>query len=149
VLLGTFKADMKWGLGLGAVAGTGVILGASYMLWMVQRVFFGRVTHQENLVLKDLNRREILAAVPFLALILVMGLYPQPVLDVLNHSTNRFVARVKVGAQGATADERQERVFVRQLPTEPIAQRGPADAFPPSVVPRPGPFPVPVRPVTP
>jgi NADH-quinone oxidoreductase subunit M len=148
VLLGTFKANMKWGLGLGVVAGTGVILGASYMLWMVQRVFFGRVTHQENLVLKDLGRREVLAAVPFLALIVVMGLYPQPVLDVLNHSTTRFIARVNVGAEGSAPDERRERVFVRRLP-EPIAQRAPVESFPPSVAPRPGPFPVPVRPVTP
>ena len=128
VLLGTFKSDIEWGLGLGAVAGTGVILGASYMLWMVQRVFFGRVTHQENLGLKDLGFREIAAAVPFVLLIVVMGLAPQPVLDVLNHSTARFVARAKVGTS-ETEDERRVRVRVRTLPA-PLAQRGPTEARP-------------------
>jgi NADH-quinone oxidoreductase subunit M len=99
------------------------------MLWMVQRVFFGRVTHQENLALSDLNRREILAAVPFVLLILVMGLMPQPVLDVLNHSTGRFVARVNVGSSASPEDTRRLRVFVRRLP-QPVAQLTPAPSPP-------------------
>ena len=131
VLLGTFKSDLKWGLGLGAVAGTGVILGASYMLWMVQKVFFGRVTHQENLALHDLNRREVLAAVPFIVLIVVMGLAPQPILNVLNHSTTRYVARTKLGAPASSEDDRRLKVYVRNLP-EPLAQRAPTDGASPT-----------------
>lgn len=134
VLLGTFKSNLKWGLVLGVVATSGVILGASYMLWMVQRVFFGRVTHQENLGLQDLNRREVLAAVPFIVLIVVMGLMPQPVLDVLNHSTPRFVSRASVGSGDGAVDERRLRVYVRTLP-EPLAQRAPVA---PGEPPRPG-----------
>ena len=53
VLLGTFKSNLP--LWFGVIAGTGVILGAAYMLWMVQKVFFGQVTHQENLGLQDLG----------------------------------------------------------------------------------------------
>jgi NADH-quinone oxidoreductase subunit M len=121
VLLGTFRSNLQGGLFLGVAATTGVVLGATYMLFMVQKVFFGPVTQSENLQLQDLGRRELFAAVPFLVLIAVMGLRPQPVLDVLNHSTARFLARTQVGqGQVNREDERRLRVYVRQLP--PLAQ---------------------------
>jgi NADH-quinone oxidoreductase subunit M len=126
VLLGTFKSNLAWSLPLGVAAATGVVLGASYMLLMVQKVFFGRVTHQENLTLKDLGFRELAAAVPFLVLIAAMGLKPQPVLDVLNHSTARFLARTQVGQGRSGIDEARLRVYVRQLPVQPVAQLAPA-----------------------
>lgn len=117
VLLGTFKSNLP--LVFGVLATTGVILGAAYMLWMVQKVFFGTVTHQENLGLKDLNRREILAAVPLLILIAVMGLRPQPFLDMLNPSTERFIARAQYAsgkAVDASLEDMKVRVKVMQLP---------------------------------
>ena len=79
VLLGTFKGSLP--LAFGVLAATGVILGAVYMLWMVQRVFFGQVTHRENLHLKDLTWRELATVLPFVVLVLVMGLIPQPFLE--------------------------------------------------------------------
>jgi NADH-quinone oxidoreductase subunit M len=115
VLLGTFKSNLP--LVFGILATTCVILGAAYMLWMVQKVFFGQVTHQENLGLLDLNKRELAAAIPFLLLIVVMGLKPQPVLDVLNTSTARFVARAKFGSGDDQVDERRVKVYVRPLPS--------------------------------
>ncbi len=117
VLLGTFKSNLP--MVFGVLATTGVILGAAYMLWMVQKVFFGTVTHQENLGLKDLNRREILAAVPLLILIAVMGLRPQPFLDMLNPSTERFIARAQYAsgkAVDASLEDMKVRVKVMQLP---------------------------------
>ncbi len=114
VLLGTFKSNLP--LSLGVLATTCVILGAAYMLWMVQKVFFGQVTHPENLHLKDLSRRELLTALPFLALIVVMGLRPQPFLDVLNTSSDRFVARARFASGAGPADEAKVRVNVRQFP---------------------------------
>ena len=117
VLLGTFKSNLPMVFGIAAT--TGVILGAAYMLWMVQKVFFGTVTHQENLGLKDLNRREILAAVPLLILIVVMGLRPQPFLDMLNPSTERFIARAQYAsgkAVDASLEDMKVRVKVMQLP---------------------------------
>ncbi|MDP1914756.1 MAG: NADH-quinone oxidoreductase subunit M [Myxococcales bacterium] len=117
VLLGTFKSNLPMVFGIAAT--TGVILGAAYMLWMVQKVFFGTVTHQENLGLKDLNRREILAAVPLLILIAVMGLRPQPFLDMLNPSTERFIARAQYAsgkAVDASLEDMKVRVKVMQLP---------------------------------
>lgn len=140
VLLGTFKSNLPtW---LAVVATTAVILGAAYMLWMVQKVFFGQVTHQENLALKDLGRREVLAALPFIALIAVMGLRPQPFLDVLNHSTERYIARAKYASGEGPSDDSKVRVVVRALPKDAVA-----DARPGAPPPAPTPVPMPARPL--
>ncbi|MBL8937615.1 MAG: NADH-quinone oxidoreductase subunit M [Archangium sp.] len=130
VLLGTFKSNLP--MVIGVLATTCVILGAAYMLWMVQKVFFGTVTHQENLGLKDLNRREIIAAIPLLALIAIMGLRPQPFLDMLNPSTERFLARAQYasGKLDATTEDSKVRVMVRQLPAK-VAVADAAPAQPP------------------
>jgi NADH-quinone oxidoreductase subunit M len=131
VLLGTFKSNLP--LSIGVLAATAVVLGAAYMLWMVQKVFFGTVTHQENLGLKDLNRREIIAAIPLLVLIAVMGLRPQPVLDMLNPSTARFLARANYasGKADASTEDSKVRVVVRQLPPKAVV----ADAAVPRFMP--------------
>jgi NADH-quinone oxidoreductase subunit M len=63
------------------LAGTGVIWAAVYMLWMLQRVVFGTTTSEVNARLSDLNAREIGLMLPLLALMLFMGVYPQPFLS--------------------------------------------------------------------
>jgi NADH-quinone oxidoreductase subunit M len=63
------------------LAGTGVIWAAVYMLWMLQRVVFGTTTSAENAGLLDLNPRELGLVLPLLALMLFMGVYPQPFLN--------------------------------------------------------------------
>lgn len=63
------------------LAGTGVIWAAVYMLWMLQRVVFGTETSEVNARLSDLNAREIGLMLPLLALMLFMGVYPQPFLN--------------------------------------------------------------------
>ena len=63
------------------LAATGVIWAAVYMLWMLQRVVFGKVTNSENSRLKDLNAREIGLLIPLLFLMLFMGVYPRVFLD--------------------------------------------------------------------
>ena len=77
ILLGAFAVTPGWT----AAAATGMILGAIYMLWMFRRVIFGPLTNPENQKLKDLNGREILILAPVMALIIVMGVYPQPFLE--------------------------------------------------------------------
>jgi NADH-quinone oxidoreductase subunit M len=62
-------------------AGTGVIWAAVYMLWMLQRVVFGKVTNPENANLNDLNLREAGLILPLMLLMLFMGVYPRPFLD--------------------------------------------------------------------
>ena len=63
------------------LAATGVIWAAVYMLWMLQRVLFGRVTNEKNSHLTDLNWRELGLLLPLLALMIYMGVYPRPFLD--------------------------------------------------------------------
>jgi len=62
-------------------AGTGVIFAAVYLLWLVQRVFFGKITNAKNKVLSDLSWREIGLIVPLVILMVFMGVYPRPFLD--------------------------------------------------------------------
>ena len=72
VLSGTFRTSALYGV-LGA---TGVIWSACYLLWMYQRVFFGKVTHEINEVLPDLDLRERITLWPTAAAALVMGVAP-------------------------------------------------------------------------
>jgi NADH-quinone oxidoreductase subunit M len=110
------------------LATLGVILGAAYMLWMVQKVFFGPLTHRENQHLSDLSLREFATVAPFLVLVLVMGLMPQPFLDRLNPSSERFVTRAHVGIPGSQVQPSDVRMTVIGLPpssgvaTAPTAQ---------------------------
>lgn len=71
------------------IAGTGVIFAAVYLLWMVQRVFFGKVTNPKNKGLLDLNWRELGLIAPLLFLMVFMGVYPAPF---LNRSKESVVA---------------------------------------------------------
>ena len=117
VLLGAFKAS-NYSVYFGVGGAVGVILGATYMLWMVQRVFFGPLTQAPNLKLKDLSWREGLTALPFLILVLVMGVMPQPFLDVLRPSSDRFVARanmVTLAGVGNVAEDQKLRMEVKPL----------------------------------
>ncbi|HYE15322.1 MAG TPA: NADH-quinone oxidoreductase subunit M [Pyrinomonadaceae bacterium] len=76
------------------IAATGVIWAAVYMLWMLQRVLFGRVTRPENRRLADLNWREIGLMLPLLALMLYMGVYPRPFLERSRLSVEQVRSRV-------------------------------------------------------
>ena len=128
VLLGAFKSKLP--LMFGVLAGTAVILGAAYMLWMVQRVFFGPLANPENQGLKDLNKRELVTAIPFVALVLVMGLKPQPFLDVLEPSTHRYVARALWASDEKHLDEGAVRVQVRSNPANGPLALSPTVALP-------------------
>ena len=120
VLLGTFKST-HLSMWLGVLAATGVILGAAYMLWMVQRVFFGPLVQVENARLRDVNGRELAIALPFVVMVLVMGVLPGFFLDRLETSTQRYVARAQVGLDVQQRDE-DTRVTVLPLPTpSPVA----------------------------
>jgi len=119
VLLGTFKSSL--GIAFGALATLGVILGAAYMLWMVQKVFFGPLTHRENQGLTDLSLREFATVAPFLVLVLVMGLMPQPFLDRINPSTERFIQRAELGFPGSQVRPGDVQISVMGLPPAGLA----------------------------
>jgi len=118
VLLGSFKSSLP--LTLSVLATTAVILGAAYMLWMVQRVFFGPISHRENRSLLDLNGREIATALPFVLLVLAMGLLPQPFLDRLAPSSSRFVARASLGSPQANISDEAVQMVVQPLPLQNV-----------------------------
>jgi NADH-quinone oxidoreductase subunit M len=90
-LAGAFQARPLWA-GFGAI---GVILGAAYMLWLYQRVFFGQVANEANRDLADLNRREAWQFAPLIFLIFWIGIYPKPVLSYIQPQTNTVVAQVQ------------------------------------------------------
>jgi NADH-quinone oxidoreductase subunit M len=80
------------------------------MLWMLQRVVFGPVTHEENARLRDLNSREIGLILPLVLLMLFMGVYPRVFLDRSKASVEAVRARVATPQAGgsfeAMADQR-------------------------------------------
>ncbi|MDQ5843921.1 MAG: NADH-quinone oxidoreductase subunit M [Acidobacteriota bacterium] len=94
------------------LAATGVIWAAVYMLWMLQRVVFGKVTRPENEKLTDLNAREIGLLIPLLVLMLFMGVYPRPFLDRSKASIDVIRARVvapPTGGSFASAEPVEKR----------------------------------------
>jgi NADH-quinone oxidoreductase subunit M len=100
------------------IAATGVIWAAVYMLWMVQRVVFGKITKPENAALSDLNAREVGLLVPLLVLMLFMGVYPRPFLDRSKGAIEEIRARVAAPTGGTFASVDAERKHVRTNPNE-------------------------------
>jgi NADH-quinone oxidoreductase subunit M len=92
ILLGAFK-EARWFAILGA---TGVVLGAVYMLWMVQRVFFGPLVRDANRTLQDLTRREFGVLLPLLILIVVLGVYPRPILERMHGAVDDLLTHVEL-----------------------------------------------------
>ncbi len=76
ILLGTFKSSWNHAWIYTAFAASGVILGAVYMLWMYQRVFFNTEPSDENKKLEDLKTREVAYLIPLVIMIFWIGLYP-------------------------------------------------------------------------
>ncbi len=93
ILLGAFKVNKV----AAVIAATGVILGAVYMLWMVQRVFYGEITNPKNKFLKDLNVREVVYLLPLVFLIFWIGLFPNFFLKKMHTSVDHFISQVKIG----------------------------------------------------
>ena len=84
------------------LAATGVIWAAVYMLWMLQRVVFGKITNPENAELSDLNNRELGLLLPLLVLMLFMGVYPRVFLDRSKASVETIRARVSTSPAGGS-----------------------------------------------
>jgi NADH-quinone oxidoreductase subunit M len=97
ILLGTWKVS-TW---TAVVAGTGVIFGAVYMLWMFQRVMFGPLTNPENQKLNDLGLREVIVILPLLYAAIWMGVQPNYFFRKMEVSVGRFVRTVSQKAMGA------------------------------------------------
>jgi NADH-quinone oxidoreductase subunit M len=82
---------------------SGIVLGAAYLLWLYQRVFWGKLTNEENAQLQDLNGRELATLVPLVALCFWIGVYPKPVLEFLHGPAARIAAIVQPAKYGPSA----------------------------------------------
>ena len=91
ILQGAYAANPVWAYW----AVSGVVLGAAYLLWLYQRVFWGKITHEENRQLADLNGRELATLLPLVALCFWIGIYPKPVLAFLHLPLARLADTVQ------------------------------------------------------
>jgi NADH-quinone oxidoreductase subunit M len=92
VILASFKANVWYAF----LAGTTLVLGAAYTLWLVKRVIFGDVANDKVAALKDLNGREFLVLGVLAAAVLLFGLWPAPLLDVMRASTQHLAQQLLV-----------------------------------------------------
>jgi NADH-quinone oxidoreductase subunit M len=99
ILQGAFIANIWWAV----VAGSGVVLGAAYMLWLYQRTMFGKVENPKNEKLLDMNLREIATFVPLIILAVWIGIYPSPFLRILSPTVNTVIARLNPAYPAAAA----------------------------------------------
>ena len=90
VILGAVKFDF-W---IGLIAGTTLIFGAAYSLWMYKRVVFGEVANRHVAALADVNGREFLILLLLAAAVMWMGLYPKPVTDLMDASVANLLKHV-------------------------------------------------------
>jgi NADH-quinone oxidoreductase subunit M len=81
-----------------ALATTGVIVAAAYLLTALQRVIFNPLTHEDNRKLTDLTARELIVLVPLVVAILWIGIYPKPFLQRMEPSARQFIELVRPGA---------------------------------------------------
>jgi NADH-quinone oxidoreductase subunit M len=94
VLLGTFKFNPPGGPGglfWGPLAAIGVILAAVYLLWMFQRVMYGTLREAYR-SLPDLSPLEVVCAVPLLVMTVLLGVFPQPAIAIIEPSVRRILA---------------------------------------------------------
>jgi NADH-quinone oxidoreductase subunit M len=95
ILMGVFPVNGVWT----AVAATGIVLGAGYMLWLYQRMMFGKLDNPANESLKDLSLRELAVFLPLLLLAFGIGLYPKPFLAVLDKPVAAIIRVVNPGLE--------------------------------------------------
>jgi len=116
ILQAAFLANRLWAYW----AVWGVVLGAAYLLWLYQRVFWGKLTNEENRQLKDLSVRELATLVPLAVLCFWIGLYPKPFLEFLHTPAARIAEAIQPGEfapKAAHAPAAPEAV-----PVTPIAE---------------------------
>ncbi|MGY8791006.1 MAG: hypothetical protein ACKVKR_12150, partial [Pseudomonadales bacterium] len=72
----------------------GIVLGAAYMLWMLQRVAFGQPRSEAASKLTDLNLREMFTVMPLAIAVVAIGVYPGPLLEAMDSSVTYVVERL-------------------------------------------------------
>jgi NADH-quinone oxidoreductase subunit M len=90
ILQAAFMANPYWA----AWAVPGVVLAAAYLLWLYQRVFFGKVENPKNEKLLDLSPRELATFLPLVAVAFWIGLYPKPFFQILDQPVTALVQQI-------------------------------------------------------
>ncbi|HJR07322.1 MAG TPA: NADH-quinone oxidoreductase subunit M [Pyrinomonadaceae bacterium] len=109
IMLGMWTSpalSQTWSRVVTMLAATGVIWAAVYMLWMLQRVLFGRVKNEKNKRLTDLNWRELGLLLPLLLLMIYMGVYPRPFLNRSRAAVELVRSRVVATESGGVIAEK-------------------------------------------
>ena len=117
ILVGAFGSDVLASPLLVALATTGVILAAVYLLWMLSRMFFGPLTDEANRKMKDLSVRELIVLIPMALLMIILGLMPQPFLKVSEPAAERLletIDRKRAIAEGESMEDRIMEEYRRQ-----------------------------------
>jgi NADH-quinone oxidoreductase subunit M len=107
VLVGAFQVN-TW---VSLLTATGVILGATYMLYLYRRVVYGELTKDDVKAMLDLDRREVIIFAPLIAIVMWMGVYPMPVLDVMSASVDKILADYAVAGKAAALPALTEQLF--------------------------------------
>ncbi len=97
VLVGIFQVN-TW---VAMLATTGIVLSAAYALWLYRRVIFGALEKADLADILDMNKREILIFAPLLALVILFGVYPAPLLDVMHVSVAQLIENHEVALRAA------------------------------------------------
>ena len=96
-LAGAYQANTL----VAALATTGVILGAAYMLWLYRRVVFGELTNEQLKDILDLNPREVAIYASMAVVVMVLGIYPEAFLSVIRVSVENLIVQAGGGLDGA------------------------------------------------
>ena len=126
ILLGSWNSETVGNAALIAVATTGVIFAAVYLLWMVYRTFYGEITHEANATMKDLNGREIGLLLPLVALMILMGFWPTPFLQRSEAAVRSLIETADLKADAVRAADVGEIVQVPIAWPEIVATVPPA-----------------------
>ena len=92
VILGSFKANPWFAI----IAALTLVFGAAYTLWVVKRVVYGKVLNDEVAALDDIDPREILMLGILALMVLAVGIWPNPILDVMHVSIENLLQHVEV-----------------------------------------------------
>ena len=92
VILASFKANVWYAF----LAATTLILAAAFSLWLVKRVIFGEVANENVAKLEDLNRREFVILGTLAGVVLLFGIWPAPIVDVMHATLENLLAHVAV-----------------------------------------------------
>jgi NADH-quinone oxidoreductase subunit M len=114
ILLGTFSSDVIGRPVLVAVATTGVIFAAYYLLWFVHKIFFGTIERDENRVMPDLNLREIALLVPLVIFMVWIGIAPAKFLEVSEVSTNAMIETVEIRRMAMEENPTERRIIAKE-----------------------------------